>query len=423
QLSPFGEFEGQTPKLHSTKLHSLDIDNQGTLWLGFYNTKKEGSGVYSFDKKNHQYVRHLDTYTIESLLVLDDYVLAGTRGDGLRVMDKNTGVWFELKDEDHDTSIIWALYEDNKGRVWAATNDVGLAQVDLLSKTMTYTDVTDGLPINRIKSVVEDASGALWLGTIKGIVRFDPNSGQVNTLGRSDGLRLEDITPEMATVADNGDIVMGNYSSLVRFSPDKVSALLVRKVPGFPILLSDFKLFNASVPFKNDTNDSPLSQIINSMDELTLSYKDYWFSVAFSSSNYNESENIRFAYKLEGLNEHWVEANDNNLIATFTSLAANDYTLKVKTGFKDGDWHNNIRSLKIVVTPPFWKTWQAYLFYVFAIVFSLYSFYRYRTKALVERANELEQGVIERTATINRLMSQKERMFANISHEFKTPLT
>ena len=423
QLSPFGEFEGATPKLHSTNLHSLDIDNEGTLWLGFYGSKKGGAGVYSFDPQNHQYVRHLDTYTIESILALDGYVLAGTRGNGLRVLDKNTGVWFELKNERHDSSIIWALYQDSKGRIWAATDDAGLAQVDLLSKTLTYTDVTDGMPINRIKSIVEQGSGALWLGTGKGIVRFDPDSGQVNMLGRSDGLRIEDITPEMAAVAANGDIVMGNYTSLVRFSPEKVTAKLNERGTESTILLSDFKLFNQSVPFKTDTNNSPLKQTINSLSDLTLTYQDYWFSVAFSSSNYNESGNIRFAYKLEGLNDHWVEADNNNLIATFTSLPANDYTLKIKTGYKGGDWHNNIRSLDITVTPPIWKTWQAYLFYVFAIVMSLYSFYRFRTKALVQRANELEQGVIERTATINRLMSQKERMFANISHEFKTPLT
>ncbi|MCJ8273406.1 MAG: ATP-binding protein, partial [Psychrosphaera sp.] len=409
--------------LPSKKLHSAAIDDQGKLWLGFYNATVDGAGLYSFDEQKQQYVRHLDKYNVEALLALDDHVLIATRRNGLRVMDKATGQWTVITDKTQDVSIVWNLYQDKQKQLWAAPNDAGLARVDLQNRKLTFVTMNDGLPTNTIYSIVEDQKGALWLGTAKGIAKYDPKTNIAIAFGAKHGLQVDSFNSKLAMMAKNGDIFLGAYEHLIRFSPSELTAQASQVEPTYPVLLSDFRLFNQPVDFNASSADSPIHQIINSVDELTLTYKDYWFSVAFSSSDYKHSDNLRFAYRLEGFNSQWIEADNSNLTATFTSLPAKDYTLMIRTGDKDGDWHQQYRSLKIKITPPWWKTWLAYGVYSVLILAGAYSFYRYRTKALVQRANELEQGVIERTATINRLMSQKERMFANISHEFKTPLT
>ena len=168
---------------------------------------------------------------------------------------------------------------------------------------------------------------------------------------------------------------------------------------------------------------SPLSSDIQYQDDLVLGHNDYWFSLSFSSSDYLNLSQIRYAYKLEGFHDSWIETDSDNRIASFTSLPADDFVLKIKASNPDGSWNDAFRALNITVLPPWWQTWQAYLAYIVLSVVSIVVFIRYRTRTLTQRAELLEQKVTERTETINRLMNQKERMFANISHEFKTPLT
>ncbi|MCJ8273849.1 MAG: ATP-binding protein, partial [Psychrosphaera sp.] len=126
---------------------------------------------------------------------------------------------------------------------------------------------------------------------------------------------------------------------------------------------------------------------------------------------------------LMGWDEDWIYTDSKNRRATFTNIPSGDYTLLVKAGNSDGYWSVEPKSLKITLTPAPWKTWQAYLAYVVLFVSGLLLLFKYRTQTIVNRAKELEQGVRQRTETINQLMTQKQQMFANISHEFKTPLT
>ena len=172
------------------------------------------------------------------------------------------------------------------------------------------------------------------------------------------------------------------------------------------VLLSNFKLFNQPVTIASD--NSPLSQPINLTQTLALGHEDYWFSLNFATRDFRQSQSARYAYQLVGFNQEWVETSRHNAMATFTSLPAANYQLKVKTTDVNGDWQSEYRQLAITVHPPWWQTRLAYVCYVLLVLLAGFGFLQYRTRALTKRANELEQGVIERTATINHLVSQKE---------------
>jgi signal transduction histidine kinase/DNA-binding response OmpR family regulator/streptogramin lyase len=411
------------PALPINTLHSMIVDEQGTLWAGLFRSTNQTSGLFSFEGKSNQYIQHLDKYTIETILPIGNLIIVGTRRNGLNIFNTNTKQWSVVQDPNNKVNTVLALLKDAQNQIWVGTHTNGLAQLNLTTKTFSFPTIDQGLPSNSIRSIVQDQQGLLWLGTGKGICLMDITSKAVRCFDERDGLRVGAVQPESATITASGHIVMADDKHVVKFLPSRVIGQTGADDKSFPLVLSDFRLFNKPVELQAQEATSPLKQNINSTDKLTLSHENYWFSLAFATSNYGQSETIRYAYMLEGFTDQWIEADADNRIATFTSLPADDFVFKVKTSNRDGSWRQDYRELHITITPPWWKTWIAYFVYALVTVFSVYAVYRYRTKALVQRADELELGVIQRTATINRLMLQKERMFANISHEFKTPLT
>lgn len=365
----------------------------------------------------------LQKYRVTSLLSAGNYTIAGTAINGLRVFDKTRGLWSKVSDDHHDIRQIWHLYQDNQQRIWVATDASGLAQLDLSDLTLTFIDSSDGLPSNSVSSIIADNTGVLWLGTADGIVRYEPNSSQITTFNRNHGLRVDAFEPAKSAISSNGDIFMLSNRTVVSFSPSQLNAASLEKTAEQPLLLSDFRLFNQPTQLRQFDPLSPLTHTINATQALTLSHQQNWFSLTFASSNTAELDKVRYAYKMEGLSDQWIVTDKGNRSATFTALPANHYILKIRASDADGRWNNHHRAINITVTPPQWQTWQAYLLYIALTIGSIWAVYHYRTQSLVKMAAMLEQKVADRTAKVNHLMAQKEQLFANISHEFKTPLT
>ena len=422
-VSHYGYTAERSPQLPSNNLHSLAMDRQGKLWVGLFFSDDIASGLFHFDAIKGEYVQVLDGVTVEAILPLEDQVIVGTRRKGLLVMDRNTGEWTDVDANGRDASRVWSVAQDRRGNVWIGTDSAGLGRYDKDNGTLTFVTTEHGLPSNTIRAIVEDDSGHLWLGTVNGIVRYGPQTGKLDVFGQTDGLRVTSIYPEMAAVADNGSILMGNAQGMVHFSPNVLLSPANINTPPGPVLLSDFRLFNKPVALDWADAKSPLNKIIQYTEQLVLSHEQYWFSLAFASTDRRSRGQQRYAWQMNGYMDEWIEADPGSHFATFTSLPSGDYQFRVKTLGIMGQPDGPVRELDIRITPPWWQTWQAYLGYILLLVWLIYAGHLIRVRSLHRRAEALELGVQERTETINQLMSQKERMFANISHEFKTPLT
>ena len=419
---PVGPSEGEGA-LPTRKTQTITLDEQGDIWVGLYNAAGKVSGVYHYESGKNAYTAYSSLWTVSTLLAVDNHVLAGTRRNGLQVMDRDTGQWQRIELDGVNTDRIWQIIRDSHGNIWLATQDAGLLRFDL--RSLTLESMASKLPEAgpRIAGLVEDSSGLLWLATPNGIIRFDPVAEKSDLLSNQLGLRLTGYNHNMLTQMGNGDILMGSYTGTVQFSPAAIADMLNEPQQQYPLLLSDFRLFNTPQDLAIGTGIDGKAKHINYTDRLSLSYKDAWFSLAFSSSNFNDLSAVRYAWQMAGFNDQWVETDATNRIASFTGLQPGEYTLKIKASHADGSWPDAYRSLAVNIAPPWWQTWQAYVSYVVLAIVILTLGYRLRVRALVSRAQELEQKVEQRTETINQLMAQKERMFANISHEFKTPLT
>ncbi|MCW9018524.1 MAG: HAMP domain-containing histidine kinase, partial [Kangiellaceae bacterium] len=115
--------------------------------------------------------------------------------------------------------------------------------------------------------------------------------------------------------------------------------------------------------------------------------------------------------------------------ATYTDVPGGDYVFKFKVASENGSW-SLPRELSIEVLPPLWLTKTAFFIYTLAGIFLIYLLIKWRTKALEVRSLKLEKKIQARTQELSeeknkveKLLDKKTDEIANISHEFRTPLS
>lgn len=143
--------------------------------------------------------------------------------------------------------------------------------------------------------------------------------------------------------------------------------------------------------------------------------------MSFASDNYNLPEKTQYMYKLEGFNNDWLTLPVGVHNVTFTNLAPGKYVLRVKAINSDGYVGIKEATLGIVVNPPFWMSWWAYLLYAAGLVVVLF-LARYRMLKREREKFHLQQ-IENEVAKNEEINNMKFRFFTNVSHELRTPLT
>ena len=160
---------------------------------------------------------------------------------------------------------------------------------------------------------------------------------------------------------------------------------------------------------------------LNDVENVEFDYKQNIFSVSFASDNYNLPEKTQYMYKLEGFNNDWLTLPLGVHNVTFTNLAPGKYVLRVKAINSDGYVGIKEATLGIVVNPPFWMSWWAYLLYAVGLVIVLF-LARYRMLKREREKFHLQQ-IENEVAKNEEINNMKFRFFTNVSHELRTPLT
>jgi ligand-binding sensor domain-containing protein len=407
---------------------STYVDNSGTLWIGTY-----GGGLNKFNAETGKFVCY--THDPDDSTSLSDNRNHSTYEDragnlwistwsgGLNKFYREKEQFTHYKNDPNDSTsisanLIFSIYEDNNDVLWIGTAG-GLNKFDRVKEIFKSYRLSDGLPTEIIYGLLEDDNGNFWLSTHNGLSRFNPTTGVFRNYNVRDGLQGNEFNSWAYCKTKTGELIFGGVNGFNIFHPDSLRDNSF--IP--PIVFTDFQLFNESAPIGFDKNRERtiLNNSITESSELELTYEDKVFSFEFAALDFHSPTKNQYAYMMEGFEEKWNYTDADRRFVTYTNLDPGKYTFRVKGSNNHGIWNEEGASISIIILPPWWATTWAYLAYAFLIIGTIYFVWKMQLRR-VRIKHDYEMSRFE-TDKLHEVDEMKSRFFANLSHEFRTPLT
>ena len=350
----------------------------------------------------------------------DGTILFGTNGDGILRYDERGGLDVLSTEQGLPSDLIRDLYEDAEGLLWIALEDRGLCRLDrqgalvLQDAALKCLDSQAGLYQSGLHRILEDDFGRFWFNTNNGIFWVERAALQAYFAGalpavtsvsytEAEGMRNREGNGGMqpaGTMASDGRLWFPTQDGVVIIDPEEVP------LPEAPSVLLE------TVRVGDEER--------RAVGPLTLGAGERDVAIRYVALEFTRPADVRYQYYLEGYEATWQDGGRDRLM-TYTNLSPGTYRFHVRAGI-GGNW-GQAASLLIERTPFFWETIWFYGLVGLLVVLAGSSVYVYRVRRLKAREAELEQTVAERTAELRRANELKSRFLANISHEFRTPLT
>ncbi|MFV0589732.1 ATP-binding protein [Bacteroides reticulotermitis] len=306
--------------------------------------------------------------------------------------------------------LVNVIYEDRNGDVWVGTHGSGLFLLNEKEQTFFLHTGEEMLSGENIRVLSETPSGKLLMGTGHGLSMLDRQDGRVTNFNSKTGFPLTLVNRKSLYVSGKNDIYMGGATGLVVIRESSLQ---------YPPKTYDLQLAHLYVNNKEvRTGDQSgiLDKAFAYTDQIRLSYRQNVFSIGFSTDNYLHISGGEVQYRLEGYNDEWSESRAGNDI-TYTNISPGKYVFEIR--LKNSP--EVISSLEILITPPFYATWWAYLIYVGLVLTILFFVVReYRIRIFLRTSLEFE---LREKQHIEEMNQSKLRFFTNISHEIRTPIT
>ena len=418
-LYNFSKSKGEFRKYPNTgSAVYLKQDQYGNIWyvsghsgLSKFNTSDQSLISYHHDPGNNGSLSSEKVTYVYIEPGKADTVIWICGWNGLNRFDTRTEEFKRyLFDPNDSLSIshpkVLSIAKDKQGNLWASTQS-SLDKLDLKTGIFTRYSPPDTRDIRGIGSLTLDNEGYLWEGSDYGLWKFNPQTGEFKWYVYEDGISEGEIVGLLFNQA-SGEMFANGELGFTTFFPGLLQEN--QNVP--PIVLTSFKKFNKEVVL--DTSISYIKQI-------TLEPDENVFSFEFAALNYVNSQQNEYAYKMKGFDRDWINTIASKRIANYTNLDPGDYTFTVRGSNNDGLWNEAGASVKITILPHWWESNLAYFIY---LLLFLGGVYRYRNFELnrVKLQQQYEMEHFE-TNKLKEIDQVKSRFFANISHEFRTPLT
>ncbi|WP_290798619.1 two-component regulator propeller domain-containing protein [Flavihumibacter sp. UBA7668] len=443
------------PSLYSDAVNDMQPDGK-YVWIATW-----GNGIRLLDSDGNQ-LKHFHSKPqnkngmpgndVKTILPDDSLVWIGTHGEGLVIYNKrtdqfihegnNTKYPFNLK----APAWINHLFKDSQKRIWISTYS-GLFVID--GETMRqfiHANESGSIGSNSVNMVTESPDGRIWIVHEAGLDRFIDTSGKFERIATQLGL-----PPAMKSIKVDGDhLWISSNEGILELNSSTFERQLYRQTDGlasdmfqrsvfisrkgevwtagsrgfirFKVLPDQIQLPHSfyftelqiySNEQKGSKNDTIQKNYLYDTDTILLNHNQSFFSISFTSPNYYAAEDLRFRYKLDGLRNEWIDA-DNQRKLLFTNLPTGSYTLIFQVLQRDGHWKAVDKKLHLVVLPPWWKTWWFNLILLLITIGLVLFFISWRVANIKARNLQLKSEIKRHTASLQEkneaLMEQRDEI-------------
>lgn len=364
--------------IEGNSLHKTLEDSNGNWWTVGYN----GLGVRYADGRE---VSFANEESVPDLLKGELTDIVEDRDGSLWVMTANCGLvhlsgsllnprYIKYREYNAQNGLLpvntpLCLLLDSSGVLWVGTNGAGLCSLDRREDRFVTLQNDYHLPGDMVCSMEEDAYSHLWIGTNRGLARLTikgAQRGRLRIFTMRDGLPDNFFEPRASFHLD-GTFYFGTGRGLVTFRPQVgQSSLSPHSVAITGVVIDD--------------NDEV--EVDDTM--LTIPPMAKAFTLKFASLTYENQHQCTYTYRLVGYDEEWQTTAADHRLATYAELSPGRYTFELRATDGDGNW-SKVLSLPVIVEPPFWRTWMAYIIYAAVAVLLLYIIGREVSKRMMTR--------------------------------------
>lgn len=297
--------------------------------------------------------------------------------------------------------------------LWVSTKGGGLERLDKQTGKFEHFTEKQGLSNKVVYGILIGDDKNLWMSTNRGLVQLNPKTLIFTGFNKSDGLQDDEFNTNSFFKALSGELLFGGINGFNVFRASKIMPTASRA----PLQLLGLKINNKTIEVNDETQ--LLEKAIEYLPAIELAHHQNQLTIEFGLMDFTNPVKNRFRYQLVGIDRDWVEAGTTHM-ANFAQLPSGNYTLKV-TGTTDGENWTKPITLPIRIHPPFYQTWWAYLVYLLIAAYVTYRWYKNQLNRV-----RLQEQLMYKNREAGRLAeldTLKTNFFANISHEFRTPLT
>ena len=393
-------------------IHCFAENAEGGIWIG------AEFGVYQYHNGKTERQEFV-SQTIHApatciMQTAPQQLFVATMGDGIYSIDLQHRQSRHLSVRGGlPSSKINHAISDAQGGLWLAT-DNGLVYVD---QPVSLTGISvygkeQGLADSHIRALQQDANGRIWMSTYSGVSYLVKETGRCYNYNQHDTRLSGAFASGAVTMDSDGTIYFGSTGGVIHFNPQQM---------GDGSQLSEIQITacEAYNPVGSNTEIQLLTP--DERGRVTTTYQQNTIRLTFAMSNFAQNEAVDYAYMMKGMDGKWYDiGNDHDVV--FRGLQPGEYTFILRAKLRSQDWEQaNDTRLTIVITPPFWRTWWAYMLYVFLTLAVIgYVVQSYKRKLTLRNALELERRESQQKQDMN---EERLRFFTNITHELRTPLT
>lgn len=396
---------------------NLTQDRTGTIWVGTYT-----ENIYALRKGDDKFqsiqIRPKTfTFTRGVQLLPDGRVMLATFDYPFQFINPDN--WLvEQSNLSSDNVAIQALsskfvptstFADSRGNIWIGTVGNGLLQYHLDKDSLSR---IDDMSCTDICDVLEDNYSNLWISTKYGLNKYDYTTGKISHFYLSDGIGGNQFYSGSNLKLDDGTLLFGGTHGLTVFKPtDLTSSSNVR------LYFENLRIHNKLVI---PDDNAPIDRILSLNPDITLNSDQNSFSISFIALEYGEYERYHYLYKMEGVDPHWIDAGNNREVS-YSNLAPGKYKFKVKITNPDKNQDEAENSLDIIIKPSPLLSWWAKSLYL--VLLSIIGYCVCRIYSRIRKVREEAQFAEQEKLQEKKVNEMNMSFFANISHEFRTPLT